>query len=110
MVRQQFVEDAVSVGVDGVIVPDLPPEESIELSAYAEKKGLDVIHLLAPTSPDERIRIIAKQSTRFYLLRFSYRNNWCTRATWLMGLRNKVASIKLKFRPPSTYRIWYFES
>ena len=41
--EKQFVEDAVSVGVDGVIVPDLPPEESIELSACAKKKGLDVI-------------------------------------------------------------------
>jgi tryptophan synthase alpha chain len=37
-------------GVDGFIVPDLPPEEADELEALAEKHGLALIHFLAPTS------------------------------------------------------------
>ena len=93
--EKQFVEDAVSVGVDGVIVPDLPPEESIELSACAKKKGLDVIHLLAPTSPDERIQLIAKQS-RGFIYYVSLTGTTGVRTQLADGLRNRVASIKLK--------------
>ena len=93
--EKQFVEDAVSVGVDGVIVPDLPPEESIELSACAEKKGLDVIHLLAPTTPDERIQMIAKQG-RGFIYYVSLTGTTGVRTQLADGLRSKVASIKLK--------------
>ena len=62
---QKFVDDSVEAGVDGVIVPDLPPEEGTVLSDYAKEKGLDVIYLLAPTSTKKRIDIITGQSSGF---------------------------------------------
>ena len=47
--ERKFVDDALSAGVDGVIIPDLPPEEASEFFSYADEKGLDMIYLLAPT-------------------------------------------------------------
>ena len=91
--EQQFVEDAVFVGVDGVIIPDLPPEEAAEFSVYAEKKGLDVIHLLAPTSPDERIRMVAKKG-RGFIYYISLTGTTGVRVQLAEGLGAKVASIK----------------
>ncbi len=61
----QFVKDASFVGVDGVIIPDLPPEEAGELKHEAESKSLATIFLLAPTSTVERIRLISRASTGF---------------------------------------------
>lgn len=62
---EKFAGNAAGAGVDGVIVPDLPPEEGKELKSYAEKAGLDTIFLVAPTSPPERIKLVAKNSTGF---------------------------------------------
>ncbi|MEW6096879.1 MAG: tryptophan synthase subunit alpha [bacterium] len=61
----QFVKDAVFVGVDGVIIPDLPPEEADELKHESSSKNLATIFLLAPTSSAERIRLISRASTGF---------------------------------------------
>lgn len=63
--EDRFVKEAVSAGVDGVIVPDLPPEEAKTLMASAKQSGLDVIFLLAPTSTQERISRIALLSSGF---------------------------------------------
>lgn len=63
--QKQFVDDALNAGVDGVIIPDLPPEEAGEFDAHAKKQGLDMIHLLAPTSTEDRIRLIADESRGF---------------------------------------------
>ena len=52
-------------GVDGVIVADLPPEESGPLRAEAHVAGLDLIHLVAPTSTPDRMRKIARASSGF---------------------------------------------
>ncbi len=52
-------------GVDGVIVADLPPEEARPLRSEAEAAGLDLIHLVAPTSPPDRMRAIARAATGF---------------------------------------------
>jgi tryptophan synthase alpha chain len=60
-----FARTASEAGIDGVIVADLPPEEAGPLSAEARAAGLDVIHLVAPTSPPERIRLIARRSRGF---------------------------------------------
>jgi tryptophan synthase alpha chain len=62
------VEAATRVGVDGVVVVDLPPEESGPLDREAEPAGLDVIHLAAPTSTPERLRLIARRSRGFIYL------------------------------------------
>ena len=60
-----FCGTAVEAGVDGVIVADLPPEEAGPLHAEARPAGLDVIHLVAPTSPPARMRKIARASDGF---------------------------------------------
>jgi tryptophan synthase alpha chain len=60
-----FAEAAATAGVDGVIVPDLPPEEAGPLEAEAGRAGLDVIHPVGPTSTPERVRLIARRSRGF---------------------------------------------
>lgn len=62
---RRFVYNAERSGVDGVVIPDLPPEESGELRAAAKRRDFAVIHLAAPTSSDERIRRIVESSTGF---------------------------------------------
>lgn len=60
-----FARTAAEAGADGVIVPDLPHEESEPLRAEAEPAGLDLIHLVAPTSPPARVKAIARLSRGF---------------------------------------------
>jgi tryptophan synthase alpha chain len=60
-----FCRTAADAGVDGVIVGDLPPEEAGPLRAEAKPAGLDLIHLVAPTSTPERMRKIAKATGGF---------------------------------------------
>ena len=60
-----FARDAAEAGVDGVIVPDLPPEEAQELRRLTEKRNLALIFLTAPNTPEERVKMIAKQSRGF---------------------------------------------
>lgn len=60
-----FAEDAVSAGLDGAIIPDLPIEEANEWTDTAERAGLCTIFLVAPTTPPERIARIAKRSRGF---------------------------------------------
>ena len=60
-----FCQTSVEAGIDGVIVADLPPEESGPLRAEAMAAGLDLIHLVAPTSTPERMRKIARASEGF---------------------------------------------
>ncbi|HEY7038843.1 MAG TPA: tryptophan synthase subunit alpha, partial [Methylomirabilota bacterium] len=60
-----FCRTAVEAGIDGVIVADLPPEESAPLQAEAAPAGLDLVHLVAPTSTPDRMRRIARASQGF---------------------------------------------
>jgi len=60
-----FSRTAVEAGIDGVIVADLPPEEAGPLRAEASAAGLDVIHLVAPTSTPDRMRKIARATGSF---------------------------------------------
>lgn len=53
---RSFCRDARAAGADGVLVVDLPPEESREMAPQARKSGLDWIPLIAPTSGEDRIR------------------------------------------------------
>jgi tryptophan synthase alpha chain len=59
---ERFCNDSRAAGVDGLIVPDLPPDESRELAAAAAASGLKMIYLLAPTSTAGRIRLVAEKS------------------------------------------------
>lgn len=62
---EAFVREAVRVGVNGIIIPDLIPDEADELKVLTKKYRLDTIFLLAPTSTEERIKKVAKASTSF---------------------------------------------
>lgn len=61
----EFCRQAVEAGVDGLIVPDMPVEESGSLKALATPAGLDLIFLLAPTSTPARRTMVARQSQGF---------------------------------------------
>ena len=65
---EQFCSECEKVGVDGLIIPDLPPEEGAELGDAAEKHGLNLIYLLAPTSTGERTKLVADKSSGFIYL------------------------------------------
>jgi tryptophan synthase alpha chain len=62
---ERFAARAKQAGVDGILVVDLPPEESQELRRHTDRAGLDFISLIAPTSSDRRIATIAKSATGF---------------------------------------------
>ncbi|RMG72849.1 MAG: tryptophan synthase subunit alpha [Nitrospirae bacterium] len=61
----RFFRDASKAGVDGLIVPDLPPDEADELIEFSRRHHMATIFLAAPTSTDERIRLVAENSTGF---------------------------------------------
>ena len=65
---ERFVADAFSAGAHGFIVPDLPPDEAAPLQALCRQNGLALIFLLAPNSPDDRIRLVTDQTTGFVYL------------------------------------------
>jgi len=62
---EKFCEDAAKVGVDGLIVVDLPTEEADLLLPDAAKNALDVIRLVAPTTSDERLPLVLAGSSGF---------------------------------------------
>jgi tryptophan synthase alpha chain len=57
--------DAKAAGVDGFLISDLPPEEAGEWLAVARPAGVDTIFLLAPTSPESRVRLVAEVGSGF---------------------------------------------
>lgn len=57
--------EAKDAGVDGLLISDLPPEEAGEWLGAARPAGLDTIFLLAPTSPESRIRLVAQEGSGF---------------------------------------------
>jgi tryptophan synthase alpha chain len=61
----RFVADASAAGVNGVIIPDLPPDEASDLIRRSKTAGFDTIFLLAPTSTEDRIKKVAKATTGF---------------------------------------------
>jgi len=65
---EEFCDACTRSGIDGLIIPDLPPEEGLELEAITRKRGLDLIYLLAPTSTEERIKLVAERSRGFIYL------------------------------------------
>ena len=62
---EAYVGAAKAAGVDGILTLDLPPEEAGEVSAACAKHGVDTVFIVAPTTPDARIPIIAKVTTGF---------------------------------------------
>ncbi len=62
---QAFADACAEAGVDGAIVVDYPPEESVEFSDAMRARGLDAIFLLAPTSTDARIAMVAERASGY---------------------------------------------
>ena len=65
---ESFCQASAEAGIDGLIIPDLPPEEGVELESYSRRYNIDLIYLLAPTSNDERIDLVANRSRGFIYL------------------------------------------
>jgi tryptophan synthase alpha chain len=63
--NERFARRANEVGVDGILVVDLPPEESAELRRYTDRWGIDFISLIAPTTSTERIKKISRDGKGF---------------------------------------------
>lgn len=74
----RFFSDCAAVGVDGVIIPDLPFEEKGELEPFADKHGVIIISLISPTSGD-RIKTIASKAKGFL---------YCVSSLGVTGMRS----------------------
>lgn len=84
---EKFVARATEVGVDGVVIPDLPPEEG-EDWLKAARGRLETIFLLAPTSDEERIEKVADVSDSFI---------YCVSLAGVTGIREKLSSVLPQF-------------
>jgi tryptophan synthase alpha chain len=79
---EKFCADASAAGVDGVLVTDLPVEEAGPYLAATAKHDLDPVFLVAPTSPDARLKMIAEKSRGFI---------YAVSRTGVTGTRQEVA-------------------
>lgn len=61
----RFMADARAAGADGLIIVDLPPEEAEEITAPAAAAGLDLIFLVAPTTPAARLPLVLRHASGF---------------------------------------------
>ena len=80
---ERFCSDAAAAGAAGLVVPDLPLEEAEKLSAIAASAGLDLVLLVAPTTPAERMGRIAAASRGFTYL---------VSVTGVTGVRTSIES------------------
>ena len=80
---ERFAHDALSVGASGVIVPDLPAEESTPFDAALAPAGLARIDLYAPTTPDDRLARLVPRSRGFV---------YCVSLTGVTGARQALGS------------------
>jgi tryptophan synthase alpha chain len=62
---EKFIADAAKAGVDGLLVLDLPPEESDNYESLMKKASLCHIYLVAPTTPEDRMELIVKRGSGF---------------------------------------------
>jgi tryptophan synthase alpha chain len=95
----RFSRDAARAGVQGLIVPDLIPEEAREVRKALEKNGLYLIHLVAPTTPPARQRKIAALSKGF-LYAVSVRGVTGARTELPAETKNWLARLRKSSRAP----------
>jgi tryptophan synthase alpha chain len=76
---EAFFRDAAAAGADGVILPDVPVEESEPIRALCQQYGLDFIFLVAPNTTDERMRVVDSLSSGFV---------YCVSVTGVTGARD----------------------
>ena len=79
---EKFARDASHAGIDGIILPDLPPEEAPPYQAILESQGIYLIPLLAPTSTEARIEQACKQARGFI---------YCVSVTGVTGARSELS-------------------
>lgn len=60
-----FCRDAAAAGVDGLILPDLPPDEAGLVKSEADAAGLGLVFLVAPNTPDARVRLVDERASAF---------------------------------------------
>lgn len=77
-----FIRKAAEIGMDGLILPDIPFEEKAEFDAICKANGLDLISLIAPTS-HERISMIAKEAEGFV---------YCVSSLGVTGVRSEITT------------------
>ena len=65
---ESFCTACEKAGVDGLIIPDLPPDEATALDVSTREHGLDLIYLLTPTSTTPRIKLVTEKSRGFIYL------------------------------------------
>ena len=94
-----FCRDSAQAGISGLIVPDLPPEEGEELEGFSKKHGIDLIYLLAPTSTDERIDMVAARARGFIYL-VSLTGVTGARDTLPVELENFVSRVRQRAQQP----------
>lgn len=80
--EKKFVRQATQAGIDGIIIPDLPPEEAKTLRRLAKNK-LATVFFLSPTSPAKRIKLVAGASEGFI---------YYVSLTGVTGARNRLPS------------------
>ncbi|WP_447597870.1 tryptophan synthase subunit alpha [Nitrospira sp. Nam80] len=95
----EFCREAVKAGVDGLIVPDMPPDEADPLTDPAGEAGLNLIFLLAPTSTAARRGLVAKRS-RGFLYYVSLTGITGSRLRDVAGVADNVKRIKQHSRLP----------
>ncbi len=88
-----FAEAASQVGVDGIIVPDLPPEEGNDLYSASSAAGVDPVLLASPTTTPERFRLLAEK-TRGFLYYVSLTGVTGTRTSLAGGIEDGVRAAK----------------
>ncbi len=80
---EKFAREASDAGMDGIIIPDLPPEEAPPYQAILESQGIYLIPLLAPTSTEARIEQACKQARGFI---------YCVSVTGVTGARSELSN------------------
>jgi tryptophan synthase alpha chain len=86
----EFASDAARAGVAGIIVPDLPSEESADFDAALDPEGLARIDLYAPTTPDERLARLVPKARGFV---------YCVSLTGVTGARRALGPEVAEFVP-----------
>ncbi len=91
--QDRFVRDALGAGVDGVIIPDLSFEERPFFLKTAKEEGLHVVLFISPTTPLERVRLIAKEAQGFIYF-VSLTGVTGARQSLPPDLKSKVCAVK----------------
>ncbi|MDO8671500.1 MAG: tryptophan synthase subunit alpha [Dehalococcoidia bacterium] len=84
----RFCAACQEVGVDGLIIPDLPPEEATELRRCCQDRGMDLVFFLAPTSTEERIDKVAELGSGFI---------YCVSLMGVTGVRRDLSAALPEF-------------